>query len=113
MIRILPQTSNIDQVGSYLHVRPGLMNDSFSLALALLLLSWSPLLSQISPAPSDFQCGSILFEESFENGIPTEWDTLRLDRAKNSLFNEGWVIDRDTTFTTMTGPSGAQDGSFY
>ena len=71
-------------------------------------------IAQISPAPGDFTCDVTIFSESFEGGIPVGWSDVALDAFKlGTSFNEGWVIDRDTTFTPNVGPNGAQDGDFY
>jgi len=68
---------------------------------------------QIAPAPSTFGLGTIHFEEDFENGVPAAWMNIAQDQAKSSSINNGWVIDRDTTYTSGTGPSAAQSGVFY
>ena len=83
------------------------------LTIVIILAKLSFINAQISPVPAGFNCDEIIFSESFENGIPVGWNSLSVDRAKGNFFNEGWVIDRDTTFTTATGPEGAQDGVFY
>lgn len=71
------------------------------------------LFAQISPTPPDFSCDIDVFSESFENGLPPDWSNLEPDSAKLAHFNEGWVRDRDTTFSSGTGPDMAQDGEYY
>ena len=79
----------------------------------LLSLYSCSLFAQISPVPASYSCDDVIFSESFEAGIPAGWSNLNLDAVKLMSINDGWVIDRDTTFTTGTGPSGAENGDFY
>jgi len=89
------------------------MKYSLPLVFFLFLLQHA-LSAQIAPAPDGFSCDQIIYAESFESGVPAGWTDLGVDQYKSGAsFNEGWVIDRDTTFTTGTGPDGAQDGDFY
>lgn len=89
------------------------MNKNQLLTIVISAIS-SLCLAQISPAPADFTCDQIIFSESFESGIPADWTDIGLDQRKSGiLFNLGWVIDRDTTFTPGTGPNGAQEGDFF
>ncbi|MFT6808301.1 MAG: hypothetical protein ACJA01_001525 [Saprospiraceae bacterium] len=90
------------------------MNRYFNTVLLLsLLIGINKIEGQISQVPDDFICDVPSFSESFENGIPAGWIGLESDSAKLSAFNEGWVIDQGATFTPNTGPSAAQDGTFY
>ena len=81
--------------------------------LLILFVMLVRLEGQISPVPSDFSCDVILLSEDFELGIPADWNTINPDSAKISGFNEGWILDRDTTFTGATGPDMAQSGDYY
>jgi len=89
------------------HLRSG-----FSIVCCSFLLI--KLSAQIAPAPGEFACDQTIFSESFESGIPAGWTDIALDAFKTGTsFNQGWVIDRDTTFTANVGPDMAQDGDFY
>ncbi len=68
---------------------------------------------QISQVPVDLSCEIILLSEDFEFGIPVDWMTINSDAAKLGDFNEGWILDRDTTYTIGTGPDMAQSGDYY
>lgn len=71
------------------------------------------MISQLSPVPTGFEISTVAYEEDFESGVPLGWTNIVLDQAKLSSINNGWVVDRDTTFTSGTGPAMAQSGDFY
>lgn len=84
------------------------------LILLLAFLYLGEINGQIAPSPVDFACDQVIYTESFEAGVPQGWMDLGIDQYKTGTsFNEGWVIDRDTTFTAGTGPNGAEEGDFY
>ncbi len=102
---LLPLFRHRDEMKIYLR--------AIFIGILTMVLAYS-CIAQISPTPSNFVCDEIIFNESFEGGIPVGWNGVALDAYKSGTsFNQGWVIDRDTTFTPDVGPNGAQDGDFY
>lgn len=87
--------------------------DKKQLLTTILFALTSMCLAQIAPTPADFLCDRPLFSEGFEGGIPAGWTGLNVEMAKTGGFNEGWVRDMGMTFTNNTGPTGAQEGTYY